>query len=81
MIIQSDRATPVAHTGLLNTVVRIMHCAKGLCVRWDKEGVKCSQRSTPELAFCRAASTRRKGHFLQFILPEAKAAPCPGGQA
>lgn len=32
MIIQSDHATPVAHTGLLNMVVPIMHCVKVLCV-------------------------------------------------
>ena len=32
MVIQNDHATPVAHTGLLNTVVRVAHCAKELCV-------------------------------------------------
>lgn len=32
MIIQSGHATPVAHTGWPGTAVRIVHCARVVCV-------------------------------------------------
>lgn len=78
MIIQCGHATPVDSHGCIGLY---MLCTVQSCAPRGPYGLKCNECSTPKLALCRAASTWREEHFLLFVLPEAKAAPCSGGPA